>query len=75
MITTLHGTSFIGYSRSISTEPCGHAVQRGTGATLDPTYLRATPDEIERTMALVAAAFPVYLNLKGKMKISPDFSK
>ena len=68
MITTLYGTSFIGDSRSISTEPCGQAVQPGTGAMLDPTYLRATPDEIERAMALAAAAFPVYSTLPGKTR-------
>ena len=68
MITPLLGTSFIGYSRSTGAEICGHAEQPGTSKQLEPAYLSATPDEVERAMALAAAAFPVYSNLSGKTR-------
>jgi alpha-ketoglutaric semialdehyde dehydrogenase len=68
MITPLLGTSFIGYSRSTGTEPCGNAVQPGTGTKLEPAYMSATPAEVDHAMALAAAAFPVYSNLSGKVR-------
>ncbi|HEX7262499.1 MAG TPA: aldehyde dehydrogenase (NADP(+)), partial [Luteolibacter sp.] len=68
MITSLLGTSFIGHSRSIGTEPCGNAVQPGTGTLLEPTYISATEEEVEQAMALAAAAFPVYSNLSGQTR-------
>ncbi len=68
MTTPLLGTSFIGYSRSTGTEPCGNAVQPGTGTLLEPAYLTATPAEVDRAMALAAAAFPVYANLSGQTR-------
>jgi len=68
MITQLLGTSLIGHTRSTGTEPCGRAVQPGTGALLEPVYQSATPAEVEKTMALAAAAFPVYSNLSGKIR-------
>ncbi|MFN9513064.1 MAG: aldehyde dehydrogenase (NADP(+)) [Akkermansiaceae bacterium] len=68
MITTLTGTSFIGYSRSTGTQPCGQAVNPATGEALAPVYLSATPEEVEKAMALAAAAFPVYSNLPGKTR-------
>ena len=68
MITPLLGSSFIGFSRSTGTEPCGTAVQPGTGTPLAPVYLSATPEEVEKAMALAAAAFPRYSNLSGKTR-------
>ncbi len=68
MITPLLGTSFIGYSRSTGSEPCGNAIQPGTGALLEPVYQSATPEEVEKSMALAAAAFPLYSNLSGKIR-------
>ncbi len=68
MITTLTGNSFIGYSRSTGTQPCGQAVNPTTGEALAPVYLSATPDEVEQALALAAAAFPVYSNLPGKTR-------
>lgn len=68
MTTPLLGTSFIGYSRSNGTEPCGSAVQPGTGIKLEPRYLTATPEEVEQAMALAATAFPRYSNLSGKIR-------
>ena len=68
MITTLTGNSFIGYSRSTGTQPCGQAVNPATGEALAPVYLSATPEEVEQAMALAAAAFPVYANLPGKTR-------
>lgn len=68
MITTLTGSSFIGFSRSTGTQPCGHAVNPATGEALAPIYLSATSEEVEQAMALAAAAFPVYSNLPGKTR-------
>lgn len=65
MKTTLLGTSFIGQSRGTGTTVQGHAVQPGTGQKLEPAYLAATPDEVERALSLAAAAFPVYSQLSG----------
>ena len=68
MITPLLGTSFIGHSRSTGTQPCASGVQPGTGLSLAPAYLTATPEEVERAMALAATAFPVYSCLSGKVR-------
>ena len=68
MITPLLGTSFIGYSRSTGTEICGHGIQPGSGTRLEPAYLAASADEVAQTMALAAAAFPVFSNLPGKTR-------
>lgn len=68
MVTTLLGTSFIGYSRSTGTVPCGNGVVPGSGVVLDPAYVAATPEEVEHAMALAAAAFPVFSGLSGKSR-------
>jgi NADP-dependent aldehyde dehydrogenase len=68
MTTTLLGTSFIGFTRSTGTETCGHGIQPGTGTVLEPAYLSATPEEVEKAMALASAAFPVYSHLSGKTR-------
>ncbi len=68
MTTSLLGRSFIGFSRSISADPCGNAVQPGTGTLLEPAYLSTTPAEVDQAMAFAAAAFPVYANLSGKIR-------
>lgn len=68
MITTLTGSSFIGFSRSTGTQPCGQAVNPATGEALAPQYFAATSEEVEQALALAAAAFPVYSNLSGKTR-------
>lgn len=68
MTTPLLGTSFIGFSRSTGTETCGHGIQPGTGTVLEPAYVSATPEEVERVMALASAAFPSYSGLSGKTR-------
>ncbi len=68
MTTPLLGTSFIGYSRSAGTKPFVHAVNPATGENLEPLYLTATEAEVEKAMALAAAAFPIYANLTGKVR-------
>ena len=68
MITPLLGTSFIGYSRSTGTDVIGHGIQPGTAVQLEPAYLSATSAEVEKAMALAAAAFPIYSNLSGKTR-------
>ena len=62
---TLLGTSFIGYSRSTGTEPFLRASQAGSGTALEPMFLSATPDEVEKALSLASAAFPIYSNLSG----------
>ena len=62
----LLGTSFIGFSRSTGTQPCAQAVNPATGETLAPQYTGATPEEVEKTLALAASAFPVYASMPGK---------
>jgi alpha-ketoglutaric semialdehyde dehydrogenase len=68
MTTQLLGTSFIGFSRSIGAETCGNGIQPGTGTVLEPAYMCATPDEVERALSLASAAFPTYSNLPGKTR-------
>jgi alpha-ketoglutaric semialdehyde dehydrogenase len=65
MTSSLLGTSFIGYSRSTSTEPFLKASQPGREEKLEPTFLSATPEEVERSMTLAAEAFPIFSNLSG----------
>jgi 2,5-dioxopentanoate dehydrogenase len=62
----LLGTSFIGYSRSTGSQPCAQALNPGNGETLSPPYFAATPEEVEKSLSLAAAAFPTYSNLSGK---------
>ncbi len=68
MATELIGTSFIGFSRSQGTEVCGQGVNPATGEKLEPRYLAATGDEVEKAMALAAGAFPIYSGLSGKVR-------
>lgn len=68
MITPLLGTSFIGYTRSTGTVPCGHAIVPGSGEALEPAYFAATDAEVGRALSLAAAAFQVYSNLSGKSR-------
>ena len=69
MITPLLGTSFIGYSRSTGTEPCGHGgPTRHRRPCSSPPICPPRPEEVEHAMALAAAAFPVYSNLSGKTR-------
>ena len=68
MTTPLLGTSFIGHSRATGTEACGFGIQPGTGTSLEPAYHSATPEEVEKAMALAAAAFPAYSALSGKLR-------
>ncbi len=62
---TLQGTSFIGFSRSQGTEPCGQAINPATNEKLDPIYRSATPEEVAKALDLAARAFPVYSALSG----------
>lgn len=68
MTTPLLGTSFIGYSRSSSTQECGQGINPATGEKLAPIYRAASSEEVERALALAASAFPVYSNLSGKTR-------
>ncbi len=68
MTHPLLGTSFIGFSRSSGTISCGSAVQPGTGEKLQPEYLSATAEDVEKAMSLASAAFPAYSALSGKAR-------
>jgi len=68
MTTSLLGTSFIGYTRSTSTDICGQPAQPGTGTQLEPAYRGASPAEVARATALAATAFPIYSHLTGKVR-------
>jgi NADP-dependent aldehyde dehydrogenase len=68
MTRPLLGTSFIGYSRSTGSEPCGTAVQPGTGQVLEPDYKSATPGEVEHALNLASSAFKTYSSLSGKIR-------
>lgn len=68
MSATLLGTSWIGYARSQGTEVCGQGIEVATGTPLEPTYVGATAEEVERAMVLAAQAFPRYASLGGAAK-------
>ncbi|GAA5484760.1 aldehyde dehydrogenase (NADP(+)) [Haloferula sargassicola] len=61
----LQGTSFIGHARSTGSEAWTSAVNPATGEKLDPAYLAATDEEVEKAVSLAAAAFPSYAALSG----------
>ncbi|MCH7226646.1 aldehyde dehydrogenase (NADP(+)) [Verrucomicrobiaceae bacterium E54] len=66
MTIELHGTSIIGLARGQGREPAGRAINPASGNTLDPTYLAATPDEVDRAIGLAAEAFAEYSALPGR---------
>lgn len=68
MNTNLAGQSFVGYSRSDSSEICGHGIQPETGNPLSPAYFSATPDDITKALSLASAAFPIFSNRSGKAR-------
>lgn len=68
MTPQLLGTSIIGYSRGSGTDVCGHGIHQVSGAPLDPAYVSATTDEMNRAVDLAAAAFPEYSALPGTVR-------
>lgn len=68
MTSQLLGTSIIGYSRGSGTDVCGHGIHQASGAQLEPAYLSATTDEMNRAVDLAAAAFPEYSALPGTVR-------
>lgn len=68
MTSQLLGTSIIGYSRGSGTDVCGHGIHQASGAQLEPAYLSATTDEMNRAVDLAAAAFPEYSALPGSVR-------
>jgi alpha-ketoglutaric semialdehyde dehydrogenase len=65
MKTQLLGTSIIGFSRGSGTEVCGHGIHQASGTPLEPAYLSATTDEMNRAVDLAASSFPAYSALPG----------
>lgn len=68
MTTQLLGTSIIGFSRGNGSDVCGHALHPASGGKLEPAYLAATPDEVNRAVELAGEAFPAYSALSGKAR-------
>ncbi|MBK1881021.1 aldehyde dehydrogenase (NADP(+)) [Luteolibacter pohnpeiensis] len=68
MSLDLLGTSFIGYSRGTGHNSCGKAINPATSEELEPTFRSATPDEVEKAMALAKSAFPIYSKLPGSVR-------
>jgi NADP-dependent aldehyde dehydrogenase len=66
MKTALLGNSIIGHERSKGEASAGQAVNPATGENLEPAYVSATPDEVNRAVQLAADAFPRYSALTGK---------
>ncbi len=70
MTTELLGKSMIGWSRSEGSEVFAHAVQPGSGAQLEPAYVCATDEEVERALSLASFAFGDYSQRSGKERAS-----
>jgi 2,5-dioxopentanoate dehydrogenase len=68
MTSPLLGTSIIGYSRGSGMDVCGHGIHQASGAQLEPAYLSATTEEMNRAVELAAAAFPEYSALPGSVR-------
>ena len=54
------GHSFIGQSRSNDSSDTFQVTNPSTGEVLEPTFQSATSADLEKTVALAAAAFPSY---------------
>ena len=54
------GTSFIGYSRGLSTGPQAFAINPASGEVMEPGYAAPSSAEVEQAVSLAAAAFPIY---------------
>jgi NADP-dependent aldehyde dehydrogenase len=65
MTSQLLGTSIIGYSRGNGSDKCGHGIHQASGAALEPAYVSATTDEMNRAVDLAGAAFQEYSALPG----------
>ncbi len=62
---TLQGTSFIGNQRGTGSDIACHATNPATGELLDPAYIAATKEELDRAVELATAAFPVFSATSG----------
>ncbi|WP_193211510.1 aldehyde dehydrogenase (NADP(+)) [Luteolibacter marinus] len=68
MKSQLLGSSIIGFSRGAGTTVAGHAVHPASNARLEPPYLAATTEEVERAVELARQAFPAYSALPGAVR-------
>ncbi len=59
---TLTGKSFIGSSRASDNATPFTVSHAANGETLEPTFHSASSDELQKTVALAAAAFPTFSN-------------
>src|SRR6201999_2744567 len=64
----LQGTSLIGQGRAEASATTFSSVNATTGERLEPVYHGATPEDLERSVQLAAAAFPAYRALPRAAK-------
>jgi 2,5-dioxopentanoate dehydrogenase len=62
----LHGKSLIGWSVSAGSGAKFKAANPATGGTIEPEFISATPDEVNRAAELAGKAFPIYSALSAK---------
>lgn len=67
-MTQLSGTSFIGSSRSQSSDPFTRAVNPASDIELEPQFYAASAEEVEQALRLADEAFPVYSSMPGKVR-------
>ncbi|MFT5882989.1 MAG: alpha-ketoglutaric semialdehyde dehydrogenase [Crocinitomicaceae bacterium] len=68
IIMTLQGTSIIGASRGQGNQATSMSINPSTNETLEPTYISATSDDLEKAVGLASEAFHTYRNNSGKNK-------
>jgi 2,5-dioxopentanoate dehydrogenase len=64
----LKGLSLIGWSTGVEGGSKSWATNPATGARLEPAYISAQPEEVERAAQLATAAFAAYRLLDGKRR-------
>lgn len=67
-MSELHGTSLIGQSTSATGGTRFHAVNPATGEALEPAFISAAPEDVDRAADLAAGAFDVFSKVSGRDK-------
>ena len=65
---TLQGTSIIGASRGQGSTSAGQSINPTTNEALEPNYIAATDEELEKAVALADQAFQTYRHTSGAEK-------
>src|SRR5580693_2808758 len=66
----LNGKSIIGQGRGSGSEKTFYAVNAATGERLEPAFHAAAEPDLERAMALAAAAFPEYRDMARARRVA-----